>query len=235
MPSITDWKDDYGGADTNIPQSNTAIPFPANMTTDVGQLLRETKAVIRQESFNKGWEADAYVGGIADPDHLTISAGTLDFTTLYPPGTAVKCVLTASTVYSWVKAISFAVPNNFVTLTDPVLSGPTASVVFAAAKPSSLATPVLGSALRPVLSQWGRFQISGNSTVQVTVPLVRKERDTNYRALIQTVGVAGGTAQDSAYVVTDVTKANTSIQVTVEEAPGTGITMFYEYGLVRGT
>jgi len=56
---ITDWKADYGGADTNTPN--------ASASPTVGPELREIKAVIRGESLNKFFRSDkisaTYVSG----------------------------------------------------------------------------------------------------------------------------------------------------------------------------
>ena len=114
-------------------------------------------------------------------------------------------------------------------------------VVFSALKPSSnpinedIGYPVgVGSALPARMSQWGRVQISGNATTSITIPLAKTEPDTDYRVLVQAVGVDSGPAANGAYRRVVGSKTTTSFVLTIDTAPGAGTTVYYEYAIFRG-
>lgn len=240
MSTISDWLDDYTGGDTNVPASNTAIPFPANTTTDLGETLRDVKHVFRQESLNKGWQPDAVAATYVSNTSLTLTG---DVGASYPPGTALKCALGNSTVYTWVQDVSVS-GNTTIDVSSTVLTNALTTVTRSAFLPPS--NPIasnewdypmgVGSALPPRVSQIGSFRMS-ETTNTATVPFTKVEPDTNYRVLIQlvdSVSLFAGSAYN-AQRFTSITKANSSMTVTLAAAPGGGNYCEFEFALLRVT
>lgn len=256
MSTISDWKADYTGADTNIPQADTAIPFPPDGTTDLGAMLRDAKAVVRQESLNKGWEPDSWPAEFVDERTFRINT-TTNLLALYPPDIAVKCDLGSSTVYSWVASARIAAsdpsPGN-PTLFDfalnaSVLTNSLTTVTFSAFKPPSSVDRHIsrisgltysiypygrGSALPQRVTQFGAFRVAGSAANSATVMLAREEFDTAYRLLLQTVDSTGSPA-DGAYRVVSVSRETDSIAVTFASAPGALAAIVWEYCIIRGS
>lgn len=237
MSTISDWLDDFSGADTNTPQDATAIAYPADGVSDLGFVLRDIKTVARQESLNKGWHPDTLAANrVSNSVFSCADADAAD----YPAGTAVKMIGGSSNAYGWVKEISghqFTIkPSGLVTAGFGITG-----VVFSAILPSSDPDNFdesypkdIGSALPARMTQWGRVQISGNATVSVGVPLAKTEPDTDYRVLIQPVEVDTGPAANGAYRRVVGSKTTTSFVLTIDTAPGAGTTVYYEYAIFRG-
>ena len=60
------------------------------------------------------------------------------------------------------------------------------------------------------------------------------EPDTDYRVMIQPVGVDSGPAANGAYRRVVGSKTTTSFVLTIDTAPGAGTTVYYEYAIFRG-
>lgn len=239
MSTISDWVADYAAGDTNTPANSTGIAYPVDGSTDLGAVLRDIKKVLRAESLNKGWWPDQRAAVRIDDD--TFSCASLPNATDYPAGTPVKLIGASSTAYGWISGHP-AADEVEVTPAGQITAGfGITHVVFGAILPGSDPENAadsypagVGSALPARLSQWGRFQISGNSTVSVQVPLAKTEPDTDYRVMIQAVDVDSGPAANGAYRIDEISKATTSFTITIDAAPGAGTTVYYEYGIFRG-
>jgi hypothetical protein len=178
MSTISDWEADYTGADTNVPASSTAIPFPANTTTDLGEVLRDTKAVIRSESLNKGWYPDSVAATYVSSTQFTLVG---DVTDSWTPSVAVK-LNQSNTVYTWIKDVNLSGGNTDVIITNAALTNTLTTVTRGAFMPPSTPSrsenfgyPMgTGSSLPPRVSQRGKFVVS-DSTNTVTVPFIRKK------------------------------------------------------------
>lgn len=237
MSSITDWKADYSGADLNVPADATAIPFPANTTTDLGETLRDTKAVIRQESLNKGWFPDAYTATFVNTTKFTVGS---DITAFVTTGSAIKAALGANTVFTFARDVSYGAPNTSVIVGNAVLTNALTTVIGGAFRPPSnplrnfqTGYPLgIGSSLPPYVSQLGRFMLK-QATTTVTVPFTKTEQDTNYRPLIQPVTFDAYASLD-ALRITTISKATTSMDVTIAAAVGGTNQVEFEFALVRG-
>ncbi len=236
MSTISDWAADYTTGDTNTPAANTAIPFPANTTTDLGQVLRDRKAVIRRESLNKGWEPDAQSVTYVNTTTFRISG---DVSADWPVSMAVKCAVGNSTVYTWVRDVTGGA-NTDIRVTDTALANTLTTVTRSGFKPGS--NPVrntygypigVGVGLPGRVSQQGKFRIS-ETTNTVTVPFKYTEPDTNYQPLIQLVE-SDLLADLDASRFTTVTKGTNSMTLVPAAAPGAGNSLEFEYALVRGT
>ncbi len=235
--TISDWFDDYTALDLNDPGNAEGIAYPVDGTTDLGAVIRDIKAVIRQESLNKGWWPDRRTANRVNNNTfrcVDVDGGD------YPVGTAVKLIGSGGTAYGKVKSISghdFTLnPSGLVTVAFGITH-----VVFSVCLPGS--NPFnfddgyprdIGSPLPARLSQWGRFQISGNATTSVVVPLAKTEPNTSYRLITQAVEVDSGPAANGAYRVNAITKATNQFTFEIDAAPGVGTTVFYEYGVFRG-
>jgi len=238
MSTISDWLDDYTGADANEPANATDIAYPADGVSDLGFVLRDIKSVIRQESLNKGWWPDARaVTRISDDVFSCASAGRSD----YPVGTAVKLIGSGGTVSGWVAGHPASDRFTIAPLGQITVGFGVTHAVFSALLPNS--DPVnadasyprgVGSALPARLTQWARFRLRGNTDTQAVLPLAKVEPDTDYRVMVQAVEVNSGPAANGAYRVESIAKTTTDITVTVGAAPGSGTTVFYEYGIFRG-
>jgi len=235
VSTISDWVADYTGADTNVPQSNTAIPFPANTTTDLGQTLRDMKAVIRQESLNKGWEPD--------PQSVTYVSNTTftlvgDLVAEWTPGTAIKCDLGASEVQTWIADAQFGGANTTVTTTNAALANTLVMVTRSAFKVSSTPTREVawdypmgfGTALPMRVTQRGRFHVSASANT-VTVTFAKTEPNTNYRPLIQLMVTAADPTSNEAARIVGIVKSAANMALTFAAADTD--TRIFEYALVR--
>lgn len=237
MSTISTWLADYTGTDTNTPGDATGIAYPVDGSTDLGAVIRDIKAVLRAESLNKGWWPDQRAVSRVDDD--TFSCATADETD-YPSGTPVKLIGSGGTAYGWVSGHP-AADEFSVTPAGRVTAGfGITHVIFGAVLPGSSPENAaanypagVGSPLAARLTQWARFQISETNTT-VTVPLAKTESDTDYRVILQAVEVDSGPAANGAYRIIDVAKTTTTIEVTVDAAPGAGVTVYYEYGIFRG-
>lgn len=235
MSTISDWLADYTAGDNNDPSNAEGVAYPVDGTTDLGAVLRDIKAVTRQESLNKGWWPDRRTATRVSGSVFTCVA--VDGSD-YPVGTAVKLIISGSPVYGHVSAIS---GNDFTVKPAGIVNPGLTHVVFAAVLPGSSpfnfedSYPAdVGSPLPARLTQWGRFQISGNATTSVVVPLAKTEPNTNYRLLTQAVEVTSGPAANGAYRVNAITKATNQFTFEIDTPPGVGTTVFYEYGVFRG-
>lgn len=236
MSTISDWTDDFGGADLNTPQGNTGIAFPANATTDLGFIIRDTKAVIRQESLNKGWQPDATVVTRLGNTSFSVSG---DLRTTYPPGTAVR-LDGDSTIYTFVQALSFANSNTTVTTASGTIPANTDLAIFSALLPASHPGSVaagytadVGSCFPYRISQWGRFETT-TANLPVTVYFAKTEPNATYRLLLQVVGVANGPADNESYRPLGIEKSTGSFLLSTPD-PGFGPTLYWEFAVVRGT
>lgn len=239
MSTISDWLDDYTGADANAPADATAIAYPVDGVSDLGFVLRDIKQVIRDESLNKGWEPDTRVAVRVDND--TFSCASLpNAATVYPSGTPVKLIGGSSTAYGWISRFP-AADEVAVTPTGLITAGfGITHVIFGAILPGSdpfhaaRGYPAgVGSAMPARLTQWGRFRLVGTDD-EAVLPLAKTEPDTDYRVMVQAVEVSAGPAANGAYRVESVVKTTTGITVTMGADPTPGTTVFYEYGIFRG-
>jgi hypothetical protein len=235
MSTISDWEADYTGADTNVPASSTAIPFPANTTTDLGEVLRDTKAVIRSESLNKGWYPDSVAATYVSSTQFTLVG---DVTDSWTPSVAVK-LNQSNTVYTWIKDVNLSGGNTDVIITNAALTNTLTTVTRGAFMPPSTPSrsenfgyPMgTGSSIPPRVSQRGKFVVS-DSTNTVTVPFIRTEPDTNYRVLIQLVS-SDLLVDLDAQRFTTITKSTSNMALTLAAAPGASHTLEFEFALVR--
>lgn len=234
MSTISDWDTTAGN---NDPQDSDSIAYPADGVSDLGFVIRDLKTVARQESLNKGWWPD--VRAASRLSNNAFSCASVDGSD-YPIGTAVKLIGGSSNAYGWIRDISgndFTVkPSGLITVGFGITG-----VVFSALLPSSNADNFdqsypqdIGSALPARMTQWGRIQISGNATTSVTVLLAKTEPDTDYRVLVQAVEVDSGPAANGAYRRVVGSKTTTSFVLTIDTAPGSGTTVYYEYAIFRG-
>lgn len=235
MSDISLWAADYTALDLNEPRNSTAIPYPVDGTDDLGAVLRDIKAVIRQESLNKGWEPDQYEATRVNDSRVVIGGVGGALNELYPVGTAVKLIGASSNAYGWISVVDSSSitlkPSGLVTVGFGITH-----VKFSVFLPSSSVANFvdIGSALPARMSQWGRFQINGNATTSVVVPLAKTEPNTNYRLIIQAVEVDAGPAENGAYRINAITKATNQFTFEIDTPPGVGTTVFYEYGVFRG-
>lgn len=236
MSTISDWAADYGGADTNDPPASTPIPYPVvNDGNGLAEKIRDIKSVIKAESQNKGWEPDAIAATRVSSSVFTI--GT-DIRELYPVGIAIKLDLGSTEEVVYLTEIDGT--GMELTVSPASVAVGLTHVTFSSIKPKS--TPLrsaygypknVGSPLPNRISQRARFQIS-ESTVTVSVPFMRTERSDDYELLLQAVDDDGGMAPNGAYRVIDVTKTATGFSMTIDAAPGAGVTMFWEYLVAWG-
>jgi len=237
LSDISLWAADYTALDLNEPRNSTGVAYPVDGTDDLGAVLRDIKAVIRQESLNKGWYPDKFPATrINDNTARCVDLDGSD----YPVGTAVKLTGSGGTAYGWVKSISghnfTLAPSGLVTVAFGVTEAEF-SVFLPGSNVFNLQDGYpsgIGSPLPARLTQWGRFQISGNATTSVVVPLAKTEPNTNYRLLTQAVEVTSGPAANGAYRVNAITKATNQFTFEIDTPPGVGTTVFYEYGVFRG-
>lgn len=238
MSTISDWKADYTTADTNVPTGSTPLPFPpVGDGNSLGEVIRDRKAVIRQESLNKGWTPDALTATYVSADTFTVTG---DQRALFPLNAAVKYLKGTTTGYSWVWKVSFAAGVTTVQLVDafPALDPTLTQVIPSALLPGS--TPVrnaaggypvnVGSPFPLHVSQIGAFDVSG-STTSAVVPFSRKERDLNYFVLLQLVS-GGGPNINSTYVA-NVVKDVDKLSINFRDAPGGGWDNTWEYCILR--
>lgn len=240
MSSISDWTDDYGSGDANLPQSGDPIPEPVDGTYDVGAVLRDSKAVTRMESLNRQWEPDA-IGSVTALTTTTFKA-TGDYRTTYPLGTAVKIELASSDiVYSWIVGVSYAAGETTWEVASAVVAGPILCVTFSGLLPGS--SFARESATYPAntggpfpwrVTQRGEFQITDPATT-VTVEFLYAEPDTSYLPMVQPISQAGGAAPNGAFRITDITRTTTGFSMTIDAAPAPATSMLWEYLIVRMT
>lgn len=235
MSTISDWD---SVAANNDPANGNSIAYPADGVSDLGFVLRDLKKVARQESLNKGWEPDQQAASrISNSVFLCATASQGD----YPSGTAVKLIGGSGNAYGWVSGhpttTRFTVtPSGLITVGFGLTH-----VVFSALLPGSAPDNALwdypagvGSPFPARMTQWAKVQISGNATTSITVPLAKTEPDTDYRVLVQAVGVDSGPAANGAYRRVVGSKTTTSFVLTIDTAPGAGTTVYYEYAIFRG-
>lgn len=235
---VKDWTDDYDAGDSTLPGQTTPIPFPADGTTDVGFIIRETKAGVREYSNGRGWQIEELT--VTWLTSTTFKVAT-DYRALIPTGTAVRIVLAASTVYSWVIALSWDGADTTLTIADAVATNPITTVTFSAVLPQgsharSLAgyTDDVGSVFPTRVTQRGEFFFTGGSPTTMTVPLLLEEYDANYKVLVQAVATSGASAL-GAYRILKITPATDGFEIEFDNDPGGSVVNTYEYVVVRGT
>lgn len=238
--TITDWKDDYGGADANLPQGGDPIPVPVDGTYDVGAVLRDSKAVTRLESLNRQWEPDA-IGSVTALTATTFKV-TGDYRTVYPLGTAVKIELaTSDIVYSWIVGVSYGAGETTWEVASAVVAGPILQVTFSGLLPGSSFARESATYGRGVggpfpwrVTQRGEFQITDPATT-VTVVFLYEEPDTSYLPMVQSISQSGGTAPNGAFRIVDITRTTTGFSMTLDAAPSPATSMIWEFLIVRMT
>lgn len=236
MSVITDWADDYTSADTNTPTSATAIPYPAAGTTDLGEVLRDVKKVIRTESLAKAWETTASNAAYVGTSTFTV-AGNLIAT--YPAGMALNLNLNGTFVYTHTRGLSYSAPNTTITTQRAVLNSDLTEVKFSTILPAS--TPAMGvypadvsSSLPWKITQMGQFDVYATET-STYVGLPRTEYDGLYVVLLQPISESGGTATVSHYRVTEVSRSTTHFDPSFASSPGGSVRVRWEYCIVRVT
>lgn len=240
MSSISDWTDDYGGADANLPQSADPIPVPVDGDYDVGAVLRDSKAVTRGETLNRQWEPDP-IGSVTSLTSTTFKA-TGDYRTVYPLGTAVKIEHADTTVvYSWIVGATFAAGETTWTIASAVVTGPILYITFSGILPgSSFARESVtygrgvGGPFPWRVTQRGEFQITDPATT-VTAVFLYEEPDTSYLPMVQPISQAGGAAPNGAFRITDITRTTTGFSMTIDAAPSPATSMLWEFLIVRTT
>ncbi len=238
--TISDWTDDYGGADANLPQSGDPIPSPVDGTYDVGAVLRDSKAVTRTETLNRGWEPDA-LGSITGLSTTTFKK-TGDYRTTYPLGTAVKIQHADLTiVYSWIVGVSYAAGETTWEVASAVITGPILYVWFSSLLPGSSYAREYATYGRGVggpfpwrVTQRGEFQIT-DPAVSVTTVFLYEEPDNDYLPMIQPISQAGGAAPNGAFRIISVTRTTTGFTMTIDAPPNPATSMLWEYLIVRTT
>lgn len=238
--TISDWTDDYGGGDANLPQGGDPIPVPVDGDYDVGAVLRDSKAVTRSESLNRMWEPDR-IGSVTALTTTTFKA-TGDYRTTYPLGTAVMIELaSAALVYTWIVGVSFAAGETTWEVASAVIPGPILYVTFSSILPGS--SFARASATYPAniggpfpwrVTQKAEFQITDPATT-VTVEFLYAEPDTSYLPMVQPISQAGGAAPNRAFRITDITRATTGFSMTIDNSPSPATSMLWEYLIVRLT
>lgn len=119
MPRPTDsqiiqWKNDYNGADTNVPQGSDIVG------SWLDDQLRIIKNVVRAESVNKQWERWAGLYGTLTPvdgTHFMLS-GDQRLASGGPcqPGRRIKATLAGGTVYGYIIMDAFSGTDTTVTV-----------------------------------------------------------------------------------------------------------------------
>lgn len=237
--TISDWTDDYGGADANLPQGTDPIPDPVDGDYDVGAVLRDSKAVTRSESLNRMWE----------PDAITVTALSTttfkkagDYRTTYPLGTAVKMELvSAAVVYSWIVNVSYAAGETTWEVASAVIAVSITQMWFSSILPASSFARESATYGRGVggpfpwrVTQRGEFQITDPATT-VTAVFLYEEPDTAYLPMVQPISQAGGAAPNGAFRITDITRTTTGFSMTIDAAPSPATSMLWEFLIVRMT
>lgn len=238
--TISDWTDDYGAGDMNLPQGSDPIPDPVDGDYDVGAVLRDSKAVTRGETLNRQWEPDA-LGSITGLTSTTFKK-TGDYRTTYPLGTAVKIQhADLSIVYSWIVGVSYAAGETTWTVASAVITGAILYVTFSSLLPGSSFARESATYGRDVggpfprrVTQRGEFQITDPATT-VTAVFLYEEPDTDYLPMVQAISQAGGAAPNGAFRITNITRTTTGFSMTLDAAPNPATSMIWEYLIVRTT
>lgn len=235
--TISTWLADYTGADLNTPTGATVIPLPAVLTTDLGQVIRDRKTVIRQESLNKGWYPDT-VNATRISNTSFKSAGNL--TTAYPVGMAIKGDLSGlGTVYTSIINTSFAAGNTTFTTANGALNASLNTITASPFLPSS--DPLknlknyavdIGSSLPARVMEIGQIQVGPTNTGEMFATRFRNMADAIF--IVQAVSAIGGTPSNGSLRFY-VTKPPAGPFLVLAAAPGAGVTVTYEYCVLRVT
>lgn len=106
--SITDWHDDYTGADTNTPTDSQSIS---------GQLddeVRNIKSVVRGESNYKNWEQPGLTPTYVSSTSFTFEGDQRDIAIV---GRKLKATVNSRTVYGFVSNASYTTDNTTIACT----------------------------------------------------------------------------------------------------------------------
>lgn len=168
---IINWEPDAATTDTNLPQGSSSMA-PGGPTELAGE-LRVIKSVCREESLNKSWERWAGQYGtltIVDGTHFTLTGDQR--TSNNGPvevNRRIKALLSASTVYGYISAVSFATGVTTVTVVcdSGALDNTCSEIQFGVPLDIALPEDVLRANSAPLYGV-----ATGTNTYAVSIPVV---------------------------------------------------------------
>jgi hypothetical protein len=234
VSEITDWEDDFSGADTNLPQGPDD-PGSTGQDTSLGAFLREMKSVIRRLSVDMAFGDPMVATRISDTE---IQVPSADLRATVGNGQLLVVQLAASEVYAYANTVAFSSPNSQITLLFPtaVVDASIESVRFSQFQPKTdefqryNSTDPRIPAPYPFHGGWVQAQVGAigvaNSYIVVDLPWVMPS--TNYRAFLTAFYDTGVTAGTAICQTRAVTKTTTRVTFQLVEAIAGGTVPYYE-------